>query len=129
VTAASRAGGDTVVAFDIGMGDTQRLQIGADGLQGAEAPVDGGIAGCAVEVCEAALPLVVVFIKAAREFVKDELHVGIHDFATALESSEVLVGRGRIQVRKSDTNCSKSNRVGRAWKRGSKGTCQRTRFE
>ena len=84
---------DAAVADVGGVGEPDRVQVGAGSLQGGEAAVDRRVASgtVAVQIGEAPLPLLVLFVEPAIELVEDHLQVGIHGTLSAAEPGEVLV--------------------------------------
>ena len=84
---------DSAVVVVVGVGEPNRVQVGAGGLQGGEAAVDHRIASgaVAVQIGEAALPLLILFVEPAIELVEDQLQVGIHGTLGAAEPGEVLM--------------------------------------
>lgn len=110
-------GDDTIVAFGVGVGDVQRLQISADGLQG----VDSGIVGGEVEVREAMLLLVVVFVEERLvNSSRTSLMLGSMIPRQCWSLAKCSWGGEDLGLANPIPIVSKSNRMGKAWKRGSK---------
>jgi hypothetical protein len=101
--AVGAVGGELAAAESFQIGDPLADvggKVGAGGLEGIEALVDGDGVVCAgaVEIGEPALPLLVVGVESAvvvvpglLDLVEDDLELWIHGAQSAAEAGEVLV--------------------------------------